>query len=71
MVHTTTVGPMFGQCIHFRVFAREAGNDYARSRYTTQAIRVFEAIEPAPYRLSLAERHRIRHRRHRHLALGT
>jgi len=45
MVQMTTVGPMFGQCIHFRVFAPEAGKDYAHSRYTTQVIRVFEAIE--------------------------
>jgi GST-like protein len=45
MVQLTTVGPMFGQCIHFHVFAPKDGNDYARSRYTTQAIRVFQAVE--------------------------
>lgn len=45
MVQMTTVGPMFGQCIHFLRFAPKEGNDYARSRYTTQAIRVFEAVE--------------------------
>ena len=45
MVQLTTVGPMFAQCIHFRLFAPQEGNDYSRSRYTTQAVHVFEAIE--------------------------
>ncbi len=40
----TTVGPMFGQHVHFIRFA-PPGNDYAKSRYTTQAIRVCEVIE--------------------------
>jgi GST-like protein len=44
MVQMTTVGPMFGQHVHFVRFA-PPGNDYARSRYTTQAVRVSEAIE--------------------------
>jgi GST-like protein len=44
MVQMTTVGPMFGQHVHFIRFA-PAGNDYAKSRYTTQAIRVSEVIE--------------------------
>jgi GST-like protein len=44
MVQMTTVGPMFGQHVHFIRFA-PSGNDYARSRYTTQAIRVSEVIE--------------------------
>jgi GST-like protein len=44
MVQMTTVGPMFGQHVHFMRFA-PAGNDYAKSRYTTQAIRVSEVIE--------------------------
>jgi GST-like protein len=38
------VGPMFGQYTHFRIFAPQ-GNDYAESRYRTQAIRLFEAME--------------------------
>ena len=38
------VGPMFGQYTHFRMFAPK-GNDYAESRYRTQAARVFEALE--------------------------
>ncbi len=44
MVQMTTLGPMFGQHVHFIRFA-PAGNDYAKSRYTTQAIRACEAIE--------------------------
>jgi len=44
MVQMTTVGPMFGQHVHFVRFA-PAGNDYSKSRYTTQAIRVSEVIE--------------------------
>jgi GST-like protein len=44
MVQMSTVGPMFGQHVHFLRFA-PAGNDYAKSRYTTQAVRVSEVIE--------------------------
>jgi GSH-dependent disulfide-bond oxidoreductase len=44
MVQMTTVGPMFGQLVHFVRFA-PAGNDYSRSRYLTQAHRVTEAID--------------------------
>jgi len=44
MTQMTTVGPMFGQHVHFVRFA-PPGNDYSRSRYTTQAVRVSEVIE--------------------------
>jgi GSH-dependent disulfide-bond oxidoreductase len=44
MVQMTTVGPMFGQAVHFIRFA-PAGNDYAKSRYVTQVHRVFETID--------------------------
>ena len=44
MTDVTTVGPMFGQHVHFMRFA-PAGNDYAKSRYTTLAVRVAEVIE--------------------------
>jgi GST-like protein len=44
MTQMSTVGPMFGQHVHFVRFAPK-GNDYAQSRYTTQAIRVAEVIE--------------------------
>jgi GST-like protein len=44
MVQMTTVGPMFGQHVHFVRFA-PPGNDYSKSRYTTQVHRVFETID--------------------------
>ena len=44
MTQMSTVGPMFGQYVHFVRFA-PPGNDYARSRYLTQAMRVCEVIE--------------------------
>ncbi len=44
MTQMTTVGPMFGQFVHFMRFA-PAGNDYSKSRYMTQAVRVTEVIE--------------------------
>jgi GSH-dependent disulfide-bond oxidoreductase len=44
MTQMSTVGPMFGQFVHFMRFA-PGGNDYSKSRYMTQAIRVTEVIE--------------------------
>ena len=44
MTQMSTVGPMFGQFVHYLRFA-PAGNDYSKSRYLTQANRVTEVIE--------------------------
>lgn len=44
MTQMSTVGPMFGQMVHFIRFA-PPGNDYSRSRYQTQAHRVTEVID--------------------------
>ena len=44
MTQMSTVGPMFGQLVHFLRFA-PAGNDYSKSRYMTQAMRVTEVID--------------------------
>ena len=44
MVQMTTLGPMFGQHVHFVRFA-PPGNDYAKSRYTTQVHRVLEVMD--------------------------
>ncbi len=44
MTQMSTVGPMFGQMVHFIRFA-PAGNDYSKSRYVTQAKRVTEVID--------------------------
>jgi GST-like protein len=43
-VQLSGIGPMFGQYTHFRMFA-PPGNDYAESRYRTQAVRLFETLE--------------------------
>jgi len=44
MVQMTTLGPMFGQHVHFMRFAPK-GNEYSQSRYTTQVHRVLEVYE--------------------------
>jgi GSH-dependent disulfide-bond oxidoreductase len=44
MTQMSTVGPMFGQYVHFLRFA-PPGNDYSKSRYFTQAARVCDAID--------------------------
>ncbi len=44
MTQMSTVGPMFGQMVHYIRFA-PAGNDYSKSRYITQATRVSEVID--------------------------
>jgi GSH-dependent disulfide-bond oxidoreductase len=44
MTQMSTVGPMFGQHVHFVRFA-PAGNDYSKSRYLTQALRVCGVID--------------------------
>ncbi len=66
MTQMSTVGPMFGQYVHFLRFA-PAGNDYSKSRYLTQASRVSRGDRPAPRRVTLSRRLRILCRRHRHL----
>lgn len=44
MTQMSTVGPMFGQMVHFVRFA-PAGNDYAKTRYVTQVHRVCDVID--------------------------
>jgi GST-like protein len=44
MTQMSTVGPMFGQHVHFMRFA-PPGNDYGKARYQTQALRVTEVID--------------------------
>src|ERR1700736_5207939 len=44
MVQMTTVGPMFGQYVHFMRFAPK-GNDYSLNRYRTQVRRVLQVLE--------------------------
>ena len=44
MVQLTSIGPMFGQLTHFKMFA-PAGNDYALSRYQTEVRRLYDLLE--------------------------
>ncbi|MES2450120.1 MAG: glutathione S-transferase N-terminal domain-containing protein [Pseudomonadota bacterium] len=44
MVQMSGLGPIFGQYIHFLLFAPE-GNDYAMSRYKTLTYRILSALE--------------------------
>jgi len=52
MFQMCNVGPMFGQYVHYKMFA-PPGNDYSVSRYTTQMRRCYEVLEKrlgeAPY----------------------
>ncbi len=66
MTQMSTVGPMFGQYVHFLRFA-PAGNEYSKSRYLTQAHRVCEVIEQEAGRIPLSRRRRIFRCRYRHL----
>ena len=44
MLQMSSLGPMFGQFIHFARFA-PPGNDYSLSRYRTQLRRILEVLE--------------------------
>jgi GST-like protein len=44
-VQMANVGPMFGQHVHFTRFAPQDGQDYARSRYRTQVLNLYDVYE--------------------------
>jgi len=44
MVQLTSVGPMFGQLVHFTRYA-PTGNDYSLERYTSEARRILGVLE--------------------------
>jgi len=44
MLQMASIGPMFGQAVHFKGVAPE-GNDYARTRYLTEATRLCEVLD--------------------------
>jgi GSH-dependent disulfide-bond oxidoreductase len=44
MVQMTTIGPMWGQYVHFTRFA-PSGNQYSLDRYRTQAIKTLDVVE--------------------------
>jgi GST-like protein len=45
MIQVTTIGPMFGQWTHFKLFAPKTGNDYSMGRYTSEIKRLYELLE--------------------------
>jgi len=44
MIQVASVGPMFGQLTHFKMFA-PGGNDYSVSRYQTEVRRLYDLLE--------------------------
>ena len=44
LIQLTSVGPMFGQWTHFKLFAPK-GNDYSMGRYTSELKRLYELLE--------------------------
>src|SRR5579859_1874187 len=45
MIQLTGIGPTFGQHVHFTRFAPEAANEYSRSRYRTETLRLLELLD--------------------------
>ena len=45
MFQMSGIGPMFGQHSHFRVYAKEESHAYSRSRYGSEAKRLYEVVE--------------------------
>ena len=44
MLQLTGIGPTFGQVVHFMRFA-PAGNNYSKSRYMTEMLRLYDVLE--------------------------
>jgi GSH-dependent disulfide-bond oxidoreductase len=44
MLQLTGIGPTFGQVVHFMRFA-PPGNDYSKSRYMTEMLRLYDVLE--------------------------
>ena len=45
MIQLTSVGPMFGQWTHFKLFAPKTGSDYSMARYTSELKRLYGLLE--------------------------
>ncbi len=45
MFQMAGVGPMFGQHSHFKLYAPQEEHAYARTRYTTEAKRLYDVVE--------------------------
>jgi GST-like protein len=44
MIQLTSVGPMFGQWTHFKLFA-PPGSDYAMTRYQSELLRLYDVLD--------------------------
>ena len=45
MFQMASVGPMFGQLAHFRVYAKGEEHAYSRARYATEVRRIYDVVE--------------------------
>jgi len=45
MIQLTSVGPMFGQLTHFKMFAPRSPDDYALKRYQSEVKRLYSVLE--------------------------
>jgi len=45
MLQMASVGPMFGQHVHFSRFAPKGGNDYGQARYRSEVLRLYDLCE--------------------------
>jgi GST-like protein len=45
MIQLTSVGPMFGQFTHYKLFAPKDGNAYSMARYQSEVKRLYEVLE--------------------------
>jgi GST-like protein len=45
MLQMSGIGPTFGQAVHFTNVAPQAGNEYSRTRYYSEAVRLCEVLD--------------------------
>ena len=70
MFQVSSVGPMFGQFTHFKMFApKDKDNSYAMERYQTEVKRLYEVMEKRLAQGAISGRRRILDRRHRHISV--
>jgi GST-like protein len=45
MFQMASIGPMFGQLAHFRVYAPDEAHAYSRARYATEVRRLYDVVD--------------------------
>jgi GST-like protein len=45
MIQLTSVGPMFGQLTHFKLFAPKDAGEYSLKRYQSEVLRLYDLLE--------------------------